>query len=851
MSGHRGHLRVYLGAAPGVGKTFAMLDEGRRRRDRGTDVVVALVETHDRPNTAARIGDLEVLPRQVLEHRGARFTELDVDAVLARAPRVALVDELAHTNVPGSRNAKRHQDVAELLDAGIDVVTTVNVQHLESLNDVVQRITGIRQQETVPDRVVRAADQIELVDMSPQALRRRMAHGNVYAAEKVDAALANYFRVGNLTALRELALLWLADRVDEGLQEYRAAHGIHDTWEARERVVVALPGGPHGEALIRRAARIAARTGAGLLAVHVTRSDGLARSDSAALAVQRQLVESLGGSFHQVLGDDVATAVLEVARAENATQVVLGATRHSRLYSLLNGSTNHDVVRMSGPIDVHIVTHPHAADRRRGLPRLRTGLSPYRRRLGLGVAAAGLPPLTLALHAAGGVLNLASDLLAFLLFTLAVALVGGLWPALLTAVAGSLLLNYFFTPPRYTFTIGEPNNLIALLAFVVAAGGVSAVVDLAARRATQAARASGEAQLLATLAVTALRADDALPALLAQVREAFGLDVVTLLEGDHVVASTGPAARRAPGGADDVLPVGDGVVLAVTGRALTARDRRVLTAVAAQIETVLEQQRLARQAAAAGPAMEGDRMRSALLAAVSHDLRTPLAGARTAIDTLRQQDLALTESDRQELFEAAGSSLDRLTGLVADLLDMSRLQAGAVTVLPRRIALDELVPLVLDRLGLAHGAIVLGVPEDLPEVVTDPVLLERVLANLVTNAVRYSPPGRPPAVTASLLDAPDTGTRIELRVVDHGPGLPDGDRARAFVPFQRLGDRDNTTGVGLGLAVARGLAEVLRGTLEPEDTPGGGLTMVVSLPVALALDHLGQVAPVLERPDAV
>lgn len=851
---HRGRLRVYLGAAPGVGKTYAMLDEGRRRRDRGTDVVVGFVETHNRPKTAAQIGDLEVVSRQVIEYRGARFTEMDTDAVLARAPQVALVDELAHTNVPGSRHAKRYQDVDRLLDAGIDVITTVNIQHLESLNDVVQRITGIRQQETIPDRIVRAADQIELVDMSPQALRRRMAHGNIYGADKVDAALANYFRVGNLTALRELALLWLADRVDEGLQEYRAAHGIHDTWEARERVVVALPGGPEGEALIRRATRIAARSGSGLLAVHVTRSDGLVRGDTAALAMQRQLVESLGGSFHQVLGDDVPTALLDVARAENATQVVLGASRHSRLYSLIDGSTNQDVVRLSGPIDVHIVTHNHAA-RRSGLPRPRQGLPLRRQLLGLAAAAAGLPLLTLALLALGSALNLASDLLAYLLFTLAVSLMGGLWPALFTAVAASLLLNYYFTPPVHTFTIGEPNNLIALLAFIAAASAVSAVVDLAARRAGQAARATREAQLLATLAGTALRADDALPALLTQVRQAFGLTSVSLLESStttgedvssvstpsgadqwHVIASAGESGCRAPAEADEVVPAGERAVLAVTGgRTLTAQDRRVLTAVGLQIETVLEQQRLAQQAAAARPALEADRMRTALLAAVSHDLRTPLAGAKAAVGTLRQRDLALSPADRKELLDATESCLDRLTTLVTDLLDMSRLQAGAVAVFPRRIALDELVPPVLDRLGIGPDGIVVAVPDDLPEVTTDPVVLERVLANLITNAVRHSPPGQPPLITGSLLDTPETGLRVELRVVDHGPGIPEADRDRAFVPFQRLGDHDNTTGVGLGLAVARGLTEALGGTLEPEDTPGGGLTMVISLPARPSL----------------
>jgi two-component system, OmpR family, sensor histidine kinase KdpD len=437
----RGKLRVYLGAAPGVGKTYAMLGEGHRRHDRGTDVVIGFLETHGRARTASMAVGLEMVPRRTISYRGAEFTEMDVDAVLARAPRLALVDELAHTNVPGSRNAKRHQDVDELLDSGIDVITTVNIQHLESLNDVVHQITGVEQRETIPDAVVRAADQVELVDMTAEALRRRLAHGNVYGSEKIDAALANYFRVGNLTALRELALLWLADKVDEGLQAYRAAHGIHDTWPARERVVVALTGGGEGEALIRRGARIAARSGSGLLAVHVVRSDGLTGADPAALGLQRRLVESLGGTFHQVIGDDIATALLEFARAENATQIVLGASRRSLLSTLIGGSTSHDVVRMSGPIDVHIVTHAHAA-RRRGLPRLKAGLSVRRRLLGLAVAAAGLPLLTVGLSLSRGHLNLTTDLLGYLLLVIVVALVGGLGPAMLAAVAASLLANY-------------------------------------------------------------------------------------------------------------------------------------------------------------------------------------------------------------------------------------------------------------------------------------------------------------------------------------------------------------------------------------------------------------------------
>ncbi len=330
----RGSLRVYLGAAPGVGKTFAMLNEGNRRAHRGADVVVGFVESHDRQLTEDAVGDLEVVPRQTLEHRGSLLTEMDVDAVLARRPEIALVDELAHTNVPGCRNEKRWQDVDELLEAGIDVITTVNIQHLESLNDVVYTITGIRQAETVPDDVVRRADQIELVDMSPQALRRRMAHGNIYKPEKVDAALTNYFRVGNLTALRELALLWTADRVDQALELYREENDIEDPWPTRERVVVALTGGPEGETLLRRGARIAQRAvGGELLALHVTTTDGLSTGSPEVLVRQRRLVEELGGSFHVVTGSDIGDAILDFARGVNASQIVLGAPRRNRLAS--------------------------------------------------------------------------------------------------------------------------------------------------------------------------------------------------------------------------------------------------------------------------------------------------------------------------------------------------------------------------------------------------------------------------------------------------------------------------------------------------------------------------------------
>ncbi len=839
----RGQLRIYLGAAAGVGKTYAMLSEGHRRAERGTDVVVAFAETHGRSQTAALIDGLEVIPRKKLAYRGSEWEEMDVDAVLARRPQIALVDELAHTNVPGSRHEKRWQDVEELLAAGIDVISAVNVQHLESVTDVVEQITGVLQRETVPDAVVRAADQVELVDMTAEALRRRMAHGNIYPPEKIDAALTNYFRPGNLTALRELALLWLADKVDEGLQRYRAEHDITSTWEARERVVVALTGGPEGDTLIRRAARIAARASGGdLLAVHVSKSDGLTGANPANLARQRQLVESLGGTYHQVVGDEISEALLTFARAENATQLVLGASRRGWLLALLTGpGIGSRTIRDSGAIDVHIVTHPHVGARWGILPRYRGGIT-WRRQFAGWILAVVLAPLvTLALTSDRSGINLTSDVLAFLVAVIAVALVGGFLPAVAEAIAGSLLLNYYFTPPIHYWTIAEANNALALGVFVAVGLAVSWVVDTTARRTKQAARANAESELLVTTAGSILRGQGALDALLDRTREAFGMTSACLLERRDsgapaarspaaswaLVACAGESPATRPDAGEVDIPVTDSLSLALTGRPLRAGDRRVLGAFAAYAAVALEQQRLAAEAEAAKPIAAADRMRTALLAAVSHDLRTPLASAKAAVTSLRSPDMLWDAADTEELLATADESLDRLTRLVANLLDMSRLQAGALSLFPRPSGLDEIVALALDALGPAGRDIIVEIPELLPAVRADPAILERVVVNLAENALRYSPAGKPPLLAASAL-----GDRVELRVVDRGPGISEGDKEHMFVPFQRLGDTDNTTGVGLGLALSRGLTEAMGGTLTAEDTPGGGLTMTVSLPAA-------------------
>ncbi|MFC0705063.1 MULTISPECIES: sensor histidine kinase KdpD [Cellulomonas] len=830
----RGRLRVYLGAAPGVGKTYAMLDEGRRRLDRGVDVVIGLVETHGRVHTAELVDALEVVPRRQVQHRGADFTEMDIDSVLARAPQVALVDELAHTNIPGSRNTKRWQDVEELLAAGIDVVTTVNIQHLESLNDVVQAITGVRQQETVPDQVVRRAEQIELVDMSPEALRRRLAHGNVYQAEKVDAALSNYFRVGNLTALRELALLWTADRVEDALETYRHEHGIHDTWPTRERIVVAVTGGPESETLIRRAARIAQRTsGSEVLALHVLRGDGLTGASPQALTGHRGLVESLGGTWHVVLGEDVADAVLAFARGVNASQIVLGATRRTRLAAVLSPGIAPRVVNGSGDIDVLIVTHERAGHGRRA-PARRSALT--RRRVISGWVLAILGPVLLAMSvlSTNAADALSVVLMLFLALTVAVALVGGLIPALVAAVTGGLLSNYLFAPPVHTWTIAEPHNALAIVVLVAVAVAVSAVVDLAARRTVEAARNRAEAGALTTIAGTVLRGgDDAIPAMLEQLRESLQLNAVTLLVRenntwlDRVHAYPIAADESNPTAPGHTVNVTDDVRLNLHGPAPTSQGYRLAVVVGQHAQAALERDRLRTEAGAAREERERGAMRTALLAAVSHDLRTPLASIKAGVTALQTSGEHIPVPDQRQLLADIDHEADRLQLLIDNLLDMSRLDIGAVT--PRRepVTMDELIPRAVD--AVPHGAVILAVPETLPLVHADAGLLERALANIVENAVRYSPQGAPPTIRAEHL-----GSELVIRVVDRGPGVPDDRKAQMFAAFQRLGDTPQGHGVGLGLAVARGFVTANGGTLEAQDTPGGGLTMVITLPLTEA-----------------
>ncbi|MGV2984973.1 ATP-binding protein [Microbacterium sp. AGC85] len=828
----RGRLRVLLGAAPGVGKTFEMLAEGRRLLLEGRDVVIAIVETHDRAATLAQTVGLPEIPRRVDQHRGVALSELDLDAVLARAPEIALVDELAHTNIPGSSHHKRWEDVQVLLDAGIDVITTVNVQHIESLNAVVEKITGVAQQETIPDAVVRAADEIEVIDLAPQSLRDRLAAGLVYPAERVDAALSNYFRLGNLTALRELALLWLADEVDSALRSYRAEQGIEGAWQARERVVVALTGGAEGETLLRRGARIAARSAGGeLLGVHVSTQDGLRTEAPGALTAQRTLVESLGGSYHQVIGDDVPETLVEFAQSVDATQLVIGVSRRGRLAAMLTGpGIGAEVIRRSGDIDVHIVTHAHAG-RRTALPRMTGGALGWRRQvLGFVVALVGGPLLSWLLFTLRTPESITSDVLSYQLLVVIVALIGGLRPALFAAVLSGITLDFLFVAPLFTVTVAHPLHAIALALYVIIAILVSLIVDQAARRARSAQRATAEAELLASIAGNVLRGDSAALAIVSRTREAFALSGVRLVAPDgEVIATDGEPLRD---GRATTIPVGRGgdgeprALLELHGGPLDTPSRRLLDVIVAQLSAAIEHTDLSATAKEAEALAETDQVRSALLSALSHDLRRPLAAAVAAIGGLRGAH-RLSASDRDELLATADESLAALSTLITDLLDVTRVEAGVLAVSATRVDASAGILAALDELSLGPSAVELALDPALPPLQADPVLLQRVLVNLLTNAFRHSPADQRVIVSTSRL-----GERAELRIIDKGAGVPPERHGSIFQPFQRYGDTDNTTGLGLGLALSKGFTEGMGGSLTPEDTPGGGLTMVISLPLA-------------------
>jgi two-component system, OmpR family, sensor histidine kinase KdpD len=838
QSQRRGDLRIYLGAAPGVGKTCAMLGEAHRRLERGTDVVAAVVETHGRKKVGELIKGIEVIPPHYISYRGSQFPEIDVEAVLRRKPHVALVDEYAHSNTPGSANEKRWQDIETLLDAGITVISTLNIQHLESLNDVVAQITCVEQRETVPDEVVRKAAQIELVDITPEALRRRLAHGNVYPSERIDAAMTNYFRAGNLTALREIALLWLADQVDAALAKYRADQKITDTWEARERVVVAVTGGPESETLVRRAFRIASKSSAQLMVVHVARGDGLSGVSPREMGTVRELAASIGATVHVVVGDDVSTALLDFARETNATQLVLGTSRRSRWARFFSEGIGAATINDSGKIDVHIVTHEQA---NRALPF--APISPRARQIVAWLAAIAVPWGILAVTTRwlDPQLDVGGKTAIFFGGVIAVALFGGVAPAVLAGMLSGALLVYYIAEPRYSFSVDNPSNAVTIVVLLGVAMAIAVLVDAAASRAREARRATQEAELLTLFAGSVLRGAD-INTLLERVREAYSQRAVCLVrevDGRMVpVAGVGSVACLTVDAADTAVKIADDDFwMLMSGRRLTGRDRRVLSVVATQAAGLVKQGELAEEAGKVKSLAEADELRRLLLSALGHDLRTPLTAAKAAVSSLRAEDVWFSPEDTSELLATVEESVDQLTLLVANLLDSSRLAAGVVRPKLDEVYLEEVVQRALVGIGgrsTIYGRA--GIDRVKIEVggtvaMGDPGLLERVLSNVIDNALRYAPG------SMVRVNAGQVGPRVLISIIDEGPGVSKGAAEQMFQPFQRLGDFDTATGLGLGLSVAKGFVEAMGGTITASDTPGGGLTILIDLAAPLQERH--------------
>lgn len=824
----RGKLRIYLGAAPGVGKTYAMLSEGWRRSERGHDVVIGYVETHGRVNTEEQIRDLEIIPRRIIKYRDIAHEEMDIDAILERHPETVLIDEMAHTNIPGSRNTKRWEDIFECIDAGINVVATLNIQHLESLNDVVSHITGVTQRETVPDLIVRSADQIELVDMSPQALRRRMAHGNIYKAEKIDAALGNFFREHNLGSLRELALLWVADRVDDALKDYRKKYDIKDRWETRERVLVALKGREGEETLIRRAARMAERSRGELIAIHISRNDGVLSSDAAIKERHRALLKELGGRYEELASDNLTEALITFANSVNATQLVLGASQRSRLTNLIAPSIISDVVNSSGHIDVHVVSHDEQKNQRSSIARFWTtvtSFNKFRFVSSLVLTAVLLSLITPIMAAHRDSLDYSSCVLIYLLVTIIVSITGGLLAAAICAVTSSLLLNYYFSPPLHEWTIDQGQHIFALLVFLVVGAVVSTLVDTAYHQRKQARRSRAEAESLARFAAVMV-GNDPLSDLLEIVCSTFSVDSAALLnrsgQNFTIEAHAGNETISFINEGDIVETINDSMLLVLRGETLSAEDRTVLHAFASQLQLTINARQEAKNAQQLSQAND---LRVAILQAVSHDLRTPLASIKASVSSLRQPDVEFSEDDEAIFLSTIEEETDRLNTLVGNLLDMSRVQARSVAVNIRPLSVDEVIAAALTSLGPRARDITVNIPDDIPLALIDSALLERALANIVDNALKWSPPEHSPYINVGVV-----GTSIDIYVVDRGPGIPVSEREHVFEPFQRVTDRSNDTGVGLGLAVAKGFVEAMNGELTIDDTPEGGATFVIRVP---------------------
>ncbi|MGB8842084.1 MAG: sensor histidine kinase KdpD [Aliidongia sp.] len=870
----RGRLKIFLGAAPGVGKTYEMLRQAQKRRQEGVDVAIGVVETHRRLETEALVEGLELIPRRHVAYKGRNLDEMDLDTVLARRPKLVLVDELAHTNAPGSRHAKRYLDVEELLTAGIDVYTTLNIQHVESLNDIVAQITRIRVRETVPDTFLDRADEIEIIDLTPEDLIERLREGKVYVRDQAQRALKHYFSPGNLTALRELALRRTAQRVDEQMLSYMQEHAISGPWAAGERVMVCLSEVPNTPGLIRYAKRVADRLKCKWTAIYVEgpRFARLSDSEHNRIADAMRLAEKLGADVAVVPGNQIADALVRYAQANNITQIVIGKSGRSRWFEIIHGSVVHDIVRKAGSISVHVMAGGVIDEKSEETVVTRPGQdsegSVYWYAT-LAVAAA----LALS-EAVMQIVPLPNISLIFLSAVLFSAVAWGLWPSLFASVLSVLAYNFFFLPPLYTFTIADPANVLALITFFLVAILTS---NLASRTRGQAitasARANTTAELYAfsrKLAGTATL-DDVLWATAYQVAFMLKVRVVLLMPDDTGKLEVGagyppedelddgdlaaarwtwdhnrPAGRGAdtlPGGKRLFLPLrtGRGAIGVIGidrdggGALLTPEERRLLDALSDQAAIAIERTKLAEDIDEARLLAETERLRSALLTSISHDLRTPLASIIGAITSLRSYGAGYDIMTRTELMATVQDEAERLNRFVGNLLDMTRLESGALEPKRGYVDIAEIVGSSLDRTGkiLGRHKVALEVAPDLPMLDVDAVLLEQVLVNLLDNAAKYAPAGS--VIRVEAYRSPEA---ITIDVIDEGPGIPNDALERIFDKFYRVraGDRQRA-GTGLGLAICRGFVEALGGTIVARNRPDrSGAILRVSFPADLGIE---------------
>jgi len=870
----RGRLKIFLGAAPGVGKTYEMLQSAQAKTKAGVDVVVGIVETHGRFETQALLHGLEVLSRKQIAYKGQTLEEIDLDGILARRPQLVIVDELAHTNAPGSRHPKRYLDVEELLDNGIDVYTAVNIQHIESLNDVVAQITHVRVRETVPDTIIDRADDVELIDLTPNDLIQRLKEGKVYVPHQAERALEHYFSPGNLTALRELALRRTAERVDEQLLTHMQANAIPGPWAAGERILVCVSEDPRSTGLVRYTKRLADRLHAPWTAVCIETDRGLQFSDEQRdrIAATLRLAATLGAdtltvpSAHRHIADDI----LGFARTNNVTHIVVGKSSRSRWFELVRGSVVHDLVRRAGNISVHVMAGEQlvseattrsavkTADRKDVFEALPYGAALAAVAIALGVSAAIEPWF--------GIENV--DLV-FLTAVVAVAVRFGLLPSLFASVVASLCYNFFFLPPTFTFTIADPTNIIAFFFFMLIAIVVS---NVAARVRTQAVAATGRVRTTEylysfsrKLAGTATL-DDVLWATAYQAALMLKVRVVVLLpEQNRLVVKSGyppedqlddadlAAANwawsndRPAGRGSDTLPGAKRLFLPMrtsrgiigvmgidddrTGPILTPDQTRLLDALMDQGALAIERVRLVEDVEDAKRVVEADRLRSALLTSISHDLKTPLASVLGSASALRAYGKNLSDLERVELLTTIIDESERLNRFIANLLDMTKLESGAVVPNASLHDVSEIVGTALQRAIkiLNHHRVELDLQPDLPMIEIDAVLFEQVLFNLLDNAAKYAP-------EASLIEIRGwrNPTTVTIQVLDEGKGIPPADLDNVFDKFYRVEKGDHVrAGTGLGLAISRGFIEAMHGTISAanrKDKPGAVLSITLPIP---------------------